>query len=111
MVEALVAAGIGVKVITSAAEAIDLLRRGNLDMGVIDVDLPDRSGIDVVRELRNLDIRMPLLVMGATGDAAARVAALQVGADDVLSRPFAIPELVARCRALIRRTRGPRWSP
>lgn len=85
-------------------------RRGDADVIVLDLGLPDLDGVEVIRALRAERIFVPILVLTARDAVAARVAALDVGADDYLVKPFAFAELVARLRALARRADGPRWA-
>jgi DNA-binding response OmpR family regulator len=73
---------------------------------VLDVALPDGNGIDVCRAWRAAGVRTPILMLTAHADVASRVAGLDAGADDYLGKPFALAELRARVRALLRR--GPR---
>lgn len=70
---------------------------------VLDVALPDGNGIDLCRELRARDVRVPILLLTAHGEVRQRVEGLDAGADDFLPKPFAIAELRARVRALGRR--------
>lgn len=81
------------------------------DLVVLDLGLPDRDGMDVLRDLRVEHPHMPVLVLTARDAVEARVQALDLGADDYLLKPFAFAELLARIRALSRRAAGPRWSP
>jgi two-component system KDP operon response regulator KdpE len=69
---------------------------------VLDLVLPDRSGIEVCRELRGWS-KAPILVLSAVGDEGEKVAALDAGADDYVTKPFGIEELLARLRAVMRR--------
>jgi len=73
------------------------------DLIVLDIMLPGTDGLTVVKRLRNEGIKIPVLFLTARGDVADRVAGLDAGADDYLVKPFAITELVARVRALLRR--------
>ncbi|QSI78622.1 response regulator [Niveibacterium microcysteis] len=72
------------------------------DLLILDLGLPDRDGVDVIRELRTWS-STPILVLSARTDEADKVAALDAGADDYLTKPFGVPELLARIRALQRR--------
>lgn len=73
------------------------------DVLILDVALPDGSGLDLCRELRRAGRRMPILLLTAHGEVSERVAGLDAGADDFLPKPFAVAELRARVRALARR--------
>ena len=73
------------------------------DVIVLDVMLPDRDGLDVCRSLRRRKVRTPILVLTALSGTREKVAGLDAGADDYLTKPFEFDELVARIRALLRR--------
>ena len=73
------------------------------DVLVLDIMLPGRSGLDVLRELRATGYQVPVLMLTAKGDVVDRVVGLELGADDYLPKPFAVRELLARVRALARR--------
>jgi DNA-binding response OmpR family regulator len=103
--------GYTVDVIDTAAKAIARGLRRDLDLMILDLGLPDRDGLDVLKELRGARINVPVLVLTARDAVDARVAALDAGADDYLVKPFAFAELVARIGALTRRAGGPRWAP
>lgn len=80
------------------------------DLAILDLGLPGVSGLDICRMIRHHDIDIPILILSAKTSETDRVVGLEVGADDYLSKPFGIRELVARCRALLRRyhrTRAP----
>jgi two-component system KDP operon response regulator KdpE len=72
------------------------------DAVILDLVLPDRSGVDVCRELRGW-FRAPILILSAVGEESEKVAALDAGADDYVTKPFGIDELLARLRAALRR--------
>src|SRR3982750_2218139 len=79
---------------------------GDFDLLILDWMLPDRSGIQVVRGLRAAEIGVPVLMLTARTQIEDRVEGLDAGADDYLPKPFAFVELLARVRALARRSHG-----
>ena len=87
----------------SCAEARLALERDHFDLVVLDVMLPDGSGTDLCRTLREDSIVTPVLLLTARGEVGERVAGLDAGADDYLAKPFAVAEVLARARALGRR--------
>jgi two-component system KDP operon response regulator KdpE len=76
------------------------------DLVILDLGLPDGDGVDLVRELRGWT-GIPVLILSARSDEANKVRALDAGADDYLTKPFGVPELLARVRALLRRSQRP----
>ena len=105
--EALQAEGFSVRSCSNGAEALANLTMGNqepVDLIVLDLMLPGLGGLDVCRQLRGNNITTPILVISARDSETDRVLGLEVGADDYLVKPFGMRELVARCRALLRRT-------
>ena len=83
------------------------LRTGEIAAVVLDVGLPDRSGFDLCRDWRGAGLHVPVLMLTARTDVASRVRGLDSGADDYLGKPFALSELRARLRALMRRGTDP----
>jgi DNA-binding response OmpR family regulator len=79
------------------------LRAGGIAAIVLDVWLPDGNGIDLCRDWRGSGVRIPILMLTARTDVSSRVKGLDAGADDYLGKPFALSELRARLRALLRR--------
>lgn len=75
------------------------------DLVILDLMLPQINGLDVCRLLRHHGNQVPILILSAKGSETDRVLGLEVGADDYLTKPFSMRELVARCRALLRRQR------
>jgi two-component system KDP operon response regulator KdpE len=100
----LVLRGAGYEVLTSstAEEALDRASIGGPHAAIIDLMLPDRPGIEVCTELRAWS-EIPIIVLSAVTDEATKIAALQNGADDYVTKPFAPGELVARVQAVLRR--------
>ena len=100
----------GFEVLThgNGADALRLLNdqsTGEIDLIVLDLMLPGMGGLDLCRELRRTSHQTPILVISARDSETDRVVGLEVGADDYLVKPFGLKELVARCRALLRRSR------
>ncbi len=79
-------------------QALDAIRRGATDMVVLDLGLPDVDGLDVIREVRKAGSAVPIIVLSSRDDETAKVAALDLGADDFVTKPFGIDELFARIR-------------
>lgn len=99
--------GYDVHVVGRGDLAVEAVRTLAPDVVVLDVLLPGRSGLDVLRDLRGAGNRLPVLMLTAKGDVVDRVVGLELGADDYLPKPFAIRELLARTRALLRRAQSP----
>lgn len=87
-------------------EALGVLDREDPELVVLDLMLPGRSGLDVLRELRRRGDERPVLVLSAKGEVVDRVVGLELGADDYLPKPFAVRELLARVGVLLRRQRA-----
>jgi len=102
----LTAANFDVQRTGSAEAALAALAANDFDMAVIDIGLPGSDGLSLVRRLRSGGKSLPALILTARCTLADKVKALDLGADDFLSKPFEPAELVARCRALIRRAGG-----
>ncbi len=95
--------GYGVAWAGTGAEGARLAAAEPFDAVILDVRLPDASGVDVCRDLRRRDAALPVLMLTALDAVADRVAGLRAGADDYLAKPFAFDELLARLEALLRR--------
>src|ERR1700724_2098564 len=96
--------GYNAKSCGDVAHAEELLKDHTFDVILLDVMLPDRSGFEFCRELRDRGVQTPVLMLTARGDLTDRVTGLRIGADDYLPKPFDVPELLARIEALRRRT-------
>ena len=104
--EVLRAEGYDVLTCGDGAEALNLFTSEpaqQVDLLVLDLMLPGLGGLDLCRELRRINNNTPILVISARDSETDRVLGLEVGADDYLVKPFGLRELVARCRALLRR--------
>lgn len=93
-----------VEVAHDGETGLDLAASGSFDIIVLDVMLPKRNGFDICRALREMGVATPVLMLTARDTVADKVQGLDVGADDYLTKPFAIEEFLARLRALSRRT-------
>jgi len=103
MREALESQGYIPEVVSDGQQAIDLAIAGQYDLILLDLLLPGLSGLEVCQRLRDQGSRVPILMLTALDSVADRVKGLEAGADDYLCKPFAVEELIARVRALLRR--------
>jgi DNA-binding response OmpR family regulator len=101
--ESLRAQGFAVDTATSVAEGLGLWRAADYDAAVLDLMLPDGTGFDALGQMRGRGNMTPVLILTALGAIEDRVRGLDCGADDYLVKPFAMQELIARLRALLRR--------
>nr|MBA2559235.1 response regulator [Propionibacteriales bacterium] len=92
-----------VETATHGASALHIAATTGLDLVILDLGLPDMDGVDVVHGLRGWNA-VPIIVLSAREAQAAKVAALDAGADDYITKPFGMDELLARLRAALRRT-------
>jgi DNA-binding response OmpR family regulator len=99
-------AGFAADRVASAEAAETALASDQFDLAVVDIGLPGVDGLTLVRRMRRAGNATPVLILTARDGLADRVDALDLGADDYLTKPFELPEVAARCRALIRRTRS-----
>ncbi len=95
--------GFDVRVVARGDEAVAAIREHCPQIVVLDIMLPGRSGLDVLRDLRAAGNHVPVLMLTAKGGVVDRVVGLELGADDYLPKPFSERELLARVRALLRR--------
>ena len=102
---ALAGEGYGVDVARSGEEGFFLASAGTVDLILLDLQLPGRDGLEILTALRRQGTSTPVLVVTARDAIESRVQGLDLGADDYLVKPFALPELLARVRALLRRGR------
>lgn len=94
-----------VTVASTGREGLAAARKRHHDLIVLDVRLPDSDGLDLCQMLRLEGVSTPILIVSAKGADVDRILGLQLGADDYLAKPFNVAELVARAKALLRRTR------
>jgi two-component system, OmpR family, response regulator len=98
--------GFVVDVLHHGDEALQVILSTPFDAVVMDVMLPGRDGLSILRQARDKGNRVPLLLLTARGEVNERVEGLNLGADDYMAKPFSVDELAARLRALIRRGTG-----
>jgi two-component system, OmpR family, response regulator VicR len=98
--------GYEVAVARSGEEGLDIATKQAPDLVVLDVRLPGMDGFEVLRRLRAAGAKMPVLVLTARDDEVDKVIGLELGADDYLTKPFGLRELMSRIKALLRRSYG-----
>lgn len=108
IVQSLIAAQFIVDRVSNAESAQALIAAERFDLAVIDIGLPGTDGLTLVHSLRNAGNALPALILTARDALSDKVQALDLGADDFLGKPFEPAELIARCRALIRRANAAR---
>jgi two-component system OmpR family response regulator len=96
-------AGFVVDVASTLADARQTMSSAQYDLAVVDLGLPDGSGLDLLRDRQQRGVGPPVIMLTARGALGDRVEGLDEGADDYIVKPVEIPELVARCRAVLRR--------
>jgi DNA-binding response OmpR family regulator len=104
--KALQAEGFAVDAVHRGDDGLTLAQTTPYDAVVLDIMLPGRDGLSVVKQLRQMRATVPVLLLSARGEVGERIEGLNAGADDYLSKPFALGELIARVRALVRRGHG-----
>ncbi len=103
LVDALRAEGYEVTECGDGLHALPLLRQAKPDLAILDIMLPGKSGYDLCREIRASKSRIPILMLSAKGQEIDKVVGLELGADDYVTKPFSLRELLARVHALLRR--------
>jgi two-component system, OmpR family, response regulator RegX3 len=106
LAEALERDGFRAEIARTAEEALERGRRLRPDLVLLDLMLPDGSGLDVCRALR-AESSVPIIIVSARGEEADRIVGLELGADDYVVKPFSAREVIARIRAVLRRTAAP----
>lgn len=112
--EALLSEGYTVEECGDGRHAVPLARDRSPDLIILDVMLPGRSGFDICRDLRSAGLLTPILMLTAKGQEIDKVVGLELGADDYVTKPFSVRELLARLQALLRRIdreRSPSATP
>lgn len=103
--------GYQVQVVGDGRSAVDRLAVERFDLVILDLMLPELDGMAVLSRIRAAGSRTPVLVLTAKGTEADKVTGLRHGADDYVTKPFGVPELLARVEALLRRSRVPATDP
>lgn len=103
----LAASGFTTSVAVDARQGLALAKGGGFDLIVLDLGLPDRDGMEVLRDLREMDTRTPVIILTARDGVADTVIGLESGADDYVPKPFRFEELLARVRVRLRERRAP----
>ena len=98
-------AGFDVLAAADGREALDHQSGAHIDIAVLDIMLPDADGFTILRRLREHDPELPVLFLTARDDVKDKIQGLTVGGDDYITKPFSLEEVVARIRAVLRRTR------
>lgn len=99
-------AGYTVDWVGSAERALQALASDSFDLAIVDIGLPSMDGLALTRQLRTNGSKMPVLILTARDALHDRVQGLDIGADDYMIKPFELPELLARMRALLRRSQA-----
>jgi two-component system alkaline phosphatase synthesis response regulator PhoP len=111
MTDRLVSEGYQVETAGDGEAGLSRALEGSFDLILLDVMLPLRDGFDVCRELRSRGVQVPIVMLTARGQVVDRVVGLKLGADDYVTKPFEMIELLARIEALFRRARAPVSAP
>jgi two-component system, OmpR family, response regulator len=98
-------AGFSVHAVGNGADAVHAAEKGEPDIILLDVMLPDMNGFSVTKKLRSMGIMAPVLFLTARDETADKVTGLTVGGDDYMTKPFSLDEIVARINAILRRTK------
>lgn len=99
--------GFRVLTATSGKEAVQLARQERPNAVLLDLMLPDKNGYQICEEIRRFDVSVPILMLTARSQEADKIRGLDAGADDYVTKPFSLGELIARLRALFRRAQRP----
>jgi DNA-binding response OmpR family regulator len=106
LVDALESEGYEVEAVADGQAALEAFRRRKPDLVLLDIMMPEVSGYDVCRTIRRDDTHTPVILLTAKGEEIDKVVGLELGADDYITKPFGVRELLARVAAVLRRSRG-----
>jgi len=104
--DALASEGFGVEAAADGKAALEAFRRAKPSLVLLDVMMPEMSGYDVCRAIRREDAKTPVIMLTARGEEVDKVVGLELGADDYVTKPFGVRELLARIAAVLRRSQG-----
>ena len=99
-------AGFSVLAVGNGNDAVAAAEKGNPDLILLDVMLPDMSGFSVTKKLRSMNILAPVLFLTARDEVEDKITGLTVGGDDYMTKPFSLDEIIARINAILRRTKA-----
>jgi two-component system OmpR family response regulator len=99
-------AGFSVHAVANGADAVNAAEKGEPDIILLDVMLPDMNGFSVTKKLRSMGINAPVLFLTARDETEDKITGLTVGGDDYMTKPFSLDEIVARINAILRRTKA-----
>jgi len=105
LVDTLQSEGYQVSAVGDGTAALQVFAGGGIDLVLLDIMMPEKSGYDVCREIRRHDVRVPIIMLTAKGEEIDKVVGLELGADDYVTKPFGLHELRARIAAVLRRCR------
>jgi DNA-binding response OmpR family regulator len=108
LVDALESEGYQVTPAADGRVAMSLLEKESFDLVILDIMMPGKSGFDVCKAIRSSDQELPVMMLTAKGEEIDKVVGFEIGADDYVTKPFGVRELLARIAALLRRSRSNR---
>jgi DNA-binding response OmpR family regulator len=97
-----------VRVAHDGEAGLSLALAPGVDLVIVDIMLPSLNGYEIIRTIREQNVKLPIMVLSAKGSETDKIMGLDLGADDYVSKPFALNELMARVKAQLRRSRAPR---
>jgi DNA-binding response OmpR family regulator len=110
LVDTLESEGYQVTPANDGHQAFELFSSQSYDLVILDIMMPGRSGYDVCRDIRTQNQQIPIIMLTAKGEEIDKVVGLQLGADDYITKPFGVHELLARIAAVLRRTMRPKQN-
>ncbi len=106
LVDTLESEGYAVQAADDGNQAMELFNAHSFDLVLLDIMMPGKSGYDVCRDIREIDKKIPIIMLTAKGEEIDKVVGLELGADDYITKPFGIHELLARISAVLRRVKA-----